>query len=162
MVEPRATNLAGGAFDPGAYWELLEQDGDLIQEDRIDGETFHDPTAPKGEAKPVKKRNNSHQFDRFVFTGKAHIPKLWCNGEIARDPKGNTIFEINPHTNTVPDIRFCRKHNLNLDSHPVDWFTDFVPVKNKRHDTVKSFTVENQLYWTNARAQMKNAGLGGK
>ena len=49
MVESRAENLDGGAFDPGIYWDILEQNGDLIQEERIDEDNFHAPNSPEGE-----------------------------------------------------------------------------------------------------------------
>ena len=50
-MESRATNLFGGAFYPGAYCKILEQYGDLIQEELIERETFNAPPSPEGEVK---------------------------------------------------------------------------------------------------------------
>ena len=55
MVESCAKNLAGKAFDTGAYQELLEHYRNLIQEEHMYGETFHAPTYPEGEVQLAKK-----------------------------------------------------------------------------------------------------------
>ena len=56
-------------------------------------------------------------------------------------------------------MQFIRKHNLQKDSHPAQWFDAFFPTKLKGK---KDFSVENCLWWTNTRAMMEGAGLGSK
>ena len=58
-------------------------------------------------------------------------------------------------------MNFIRKHGLNLDSHPAEWFQSFLPITNTRRNQV--FSIENCLSWTNTKAMMENAGgKGGK
>ena len=59
---------------------------------------------------------------------------------------------------TVPKMEWIRKKKLTLDSHPIHWFEAFMPLRS-RGDT---FSVEKLLSWTNMRALLDNASLGGK
>ena len=158
-----AANIAGDEFDPGSYWKLLEPDGEIV-EDVLDirGERFRAPTSPEGEVSTTVKQSYDEVFDRPPFTGTTKLPKRWRNGRIAKTTSGEVIRENYAHEETVPSLDFCDKHHLDLDSHPVEWFQAFVPKKNKRHTTASRFTMENVLSWTNTKARMNNAGLGGK
>ena len=78
MSAVEAGNVAGDEFDPGSHWQLLEQDGEVIEEElESNGEVFRAPTAPEGEVSTVQKRNYSAIFDRGVFTGQAKLPKRY-------------------------------------------------------------------------------------
>ena len=42
-----------------------------------------------------------------------------------------------PCSDTVPNIDWCLDHDLDLQSHPADWFAAFLPIKNGRHGNKK-------------------------
>jgi len=129
-----AENLAGDTFDPGARWVLLEPDNDGEVEEEvleIDGVDFHGPTSD-GAGKGAKRYNYNEQFDRLVFNGTAKQPKLWRNGRIALGHNRNVQYEVRSHTETIPNVDFCTKHGLDLESHPAEWFEAFLPIKNGR------------------------------
>ena len=50
-----------------------------------------------------------------------------------------------------------------MTSHPAEWFQAFLPIKNKLGDNPSSmqFSMESCLSWTNTKARVQNAGLGG-
>ena len=87
----REENFAGDAFTPGAYWEELKCEGEVIQEDMPDG--FRAPPVPAGETPFMKKRNYQQVFDRMAFTGVAEVPRRYNNKRIAKDKHGNVLFE---------------------------------------------------------------------
>jgi hypothetical protein len=161
---------AGNGFDHTARWELLEQDGDEINEDRLrdagEGISFRAPTEPENEGRGeyALKRNYSHQFDRAVFTATAKVPVLkgrWK--QLSYDEDDNVQYENAPVEETIPNVVWCEAKGLDIGSHPAEWFNAFLPVKNRRHGGgPTNFTIENVLSWTNTKARMMNAGLGGK
>ena len=158
LTSSKAENLAGDSFTPGAHWEELPCDGDFIVESQKEG--FRYPTVPTGEVSAVKKRNYSQKFDRMVFPGLAEIPVRWKNGKIARHKRtGEVQYKKQPHSETAVNMEWARKHKLDLDSHPVHWFQAFIPHKKRNDD---DFCIENLLTWTNMRAWLDNAALGGK
>lgn len=163
-------NLAGDTFDPGARWELLTQDeSEPVDEEvlNVAGVSFHGPTSETAGG-GAKKLNYSEHFDRMVFTGSAKQPKIYANGRIALDQNRNVLYEVKPHTETVPNLEFCQENGLDLDSHPVEWFKAFLPIENTRsrrqngNHGAMEFSIESCLSWTNTKARLQNAGLGGK
>ena len=120
-------NTAGDSFTFGAYWKLLEQDGDFVQEEI--GE-HHAPTVPPDEVQFVKKRNYKEKFDRPPFTGTTKVPARYRNGKISQDHQGNTKYKVQVCNETVPNIEWCHSKGLGLQSHPVEWFESFVPLRN--------------------------------
>ena len=160
--------LVGGVFDSSAYWEVLEQDGkEHHNQYDIDGVSFRGPTEPENESRGryQKKKDYTHGIDRGVFTGQAKFPMFKRNGNFKTDKNGDIEYEKRPCFETVPDIDWCVSKGLNLESSPAEWFDAFVPIKNGRgsnsgHSTM-AFSVENCLSWTNTKARMMNAGLGG-
>ena len=156
-------NIAGDEFDHGSYWKLLEPDGEVVEDMlNVNGEQFRAPTAPNGEVSTVEKQSYDEIFDRDDFTGMAELPKRWRNGRIATTSSGEVVRQRYRHEDTEASYSFCDKHDLDLESDPVEWFEAFVPSRNKRHSTTTIFTMENVLSWTNTKARMSNAGLGGK
>ena len=154
----RAGNLAGVGFSPGAYWELLECNGDYVEETTPEG--LRAPTVPVGEVPTLKKRNYATKFDRMVFPGKTMLPTRYKNGTLKKNREGKFIYALTPHERTEPNIAFIEKNKLDLYSHPADWFNAFMPLKASDQN---SFCIENLNCWTNVRALMENAGgLGGK
>ena len=151
LTNEKAANLAGDSFSPGAYWEFLECTGDILKETREEG--FRAPTEPGGETLRVQKRNYTQTFDSMVFTGKAELPQFYRNGRIS-----NKYQEVSK-SETVPKMEFIRKHNLEIGQHPARWFKAFLPTK---VTSKNAFSIENCLRWTNTKAIMEGAGLGGK
>ena len=156
LSKEKEKNLAGDSFSPGAYWSVLECDGEFVDENTPDG--FRAPTVPDGENSSVKKRNYTQRFDRMVFTGLIEVPMRCKRGKILKDKKGQVRFQRKQHTKTEVNMNFIRKHKLNLLSHPALWFEAFVPIKDQGED----FNMEKVLSWTNMRAWLDNASLGGK
>ena len=158
-LDENKANTAGDAFTPGAHWELLECDGEYINESIPRG--FRAPTVPSGENATVKKRNYKVKFDRMAFTGLTELPKRHRNGAIAKKRDGSIIFETKAHTNTEVNMTFVRKHKLNVDSSPVYWFKAFLPVTNTDVGA-KTYSIQHSLMWTNLRATLEQAGISGK
>ena len=159
LPQNEAQNLAGDVFSPGAYWEELPCEGDVVDEQIPIG--FRAPTVPLGETAAMKKRNYGQVFDRMAFTGKAVLPKRMRNNVISRRKDGSIIFEERPHTETEVKMRFVYSHNLSIDSSPVHWFEAFLPIENDERNAT-GYSMQNALMWTNMRATMEAAGIGGK
>ncbi len=166
MDPETVANLAGDTFDAGARWFLLEPDmDDEVEEEvlEIDGVDFHGPTSD-GAQKGASRYNYSDEFDRPVFNGMGKQPRVWRNGRLALDRNRKVQYEVKPHTETIPNVDFCAQHGLDLESHPAEWFEAFLPIRNRRRGGGASlpFSMESCLSWTNTKARMQNAGLGGK
>lgn len=58
-------------------------------------------------------------------------------------------------------MKFVRKHKLNAESRPVHWFKAFLPVTNTNIG-LGSYSIQHSLMWTNMRATLESAGIGGK
>ena len=159
LPQKEAENLAGDVFSPRAYWEELPCEGEFIDENIPNG--FRAPTVPLGENAAVRKRNYKQKFNRMVFTGIAEFPKRTRNKSISRKKDGSIIFEKRAHTETEVKMSFVRAHNLNVDSSPVHWFQAFLPISNNEKG-VTTYSMQNALMWTNMRATMEAAGIGGK
>mmetsp|Transcript_43733 Transcript_43733/g.64212 ORF Transcript_43733/g.64212 Transcript_43733/m.64212 type:complete len:448 (-) Transcript_43733:705-2048(-) len=121
---------------------------------------FRAPTVPAGETPFIKKRNYQHVFDRMAFTGVAKVPRVYKNNRVAKDKKGNVLFDKKSYTETLPKMSWVRKNKLTIDSHPCDWFEAMLNVRRKDKET--TCTLEDLLEWTNLRALKENAGLGRK
>lgn len=161
--EVRKEAVKSTDFSEGCYWETINADGDVIEDD-VRPPHLHEPTAPEGEPKSSTnlKRNFTVEFDRAVFTGKAFIPKKRHGKFIKKN--GKIQWALAPCNDTVPKLDFLQRNKLDEHSHPVDWFESFVPVRNKDRSDPKrrKFSIENMLSWSNTKAAMENAGLGGR
>lgn len=156
----------GDCFDEGAYWQLLEEGEDVNDEDVVpDG--LRAPTEPENEdrRKYGKKRNFNEIFDREVFIEETKLPRfsLLNPGKLMRvsyamDSK--IMYEKTRCTETVPNIDWCDRHGLSLESHPVHWFDAFLPCKNKPGIGNK-FSIQKATEWTNLKAAKCGAGKDG-
>jgi hypothetical protein len=159
MTKERQANLAGDKFTPGSHWVELPCDGAFLEETTPAG--FRAPTVPEGEVSQVKKRNFSQKFDRMAFTGMTEVPERYSNGRLKKQKDGSYSYKKQAQTETTADMTFIRKHQLNLDSHPAEWFQSFLPITNTKRNQI--FSLENCLSWTNTKAMLENAGgQGGK
>ena len=157
MSKEKVANLAGDVFTPGAHWEELICDGDFVEESVPEG--FRVPTIPEGESSIVRKRQYKQCFDRVMFSGVAEVPELNKRGRIKK-VDGKVQYHEKKIMETTIKMEFVRKHNLSLDSLPSEWFECFVPQKNNNNNDI--FSIEKMNTWTNTRAMMENASLGGK
>ena len=62
---------------------------------------------------------------------------------------------------TVPNIDLFILRNINLDSHPAEWFNIFFPKLRTKNTHTKAVTIEEFQSWTNTKAMMSNSGRGG-
>ena len=158
VSKSKAQNMAGAGFTPGAHWVMLECDGQVIEDDGIEG--FRAPTVPAGEVPFVKKRNYNQQFDRMDFIGPTELPRRWKYVRLSKQKSsGEVHYEKRAHDKTAPNMDWVRKNKLTLDSHPVHWFEAFLP---QRSSSAEGMSIEKLLSWTNMRAILDNASLGGK
>ena len=165
-----ANNSAGEAFQPGAYWKLLEQAGPEVDESvmNVDGVRFRAPTTPAEEhasafAEKPKKRNYSEMFDRRPFIAERLLPEKNDRGKCKRDKDGKYCYKKQYSDKTVPNLKYLFKNGVNIESHPADYFDLFFP-RNRTKDThPKAVCIDDLNSWTNTKAMMLNAGSrGGK
>ena len=164
-----AANNAGNGFDGGAYWHLIEQGNEEIDESimEVDGIRFREPTATEAEhvaqhPDRPKKRNYSEQFDRPPFVGASTLlPEKNMRGRLRKDNKGKHKYIKQVTNATVPNIEYLHKKGIDLDSHPADWFNIFFPKKRERDTHPKAVTMDELTAWLNTKALMLNAGAGG-
>ena len=62
---------------------------------------------------------------------------------------------------TLPNIEFILENNLGLNSHPAEWFDPWLPLNRKNNTHPKVVTMEDLTTWTNTKAMLCNAGVGG-
>ena len=153
---------AGQHFCPTAQWKLLECTGEFLNETAT-ASNLRAPTVPFGETSLVMKRNYAEEFDRMQFNGKATYPRrIRGLGNIAIiDGVAQYEATKRPTNDTVPNIQWIKKNKLSLSSHPAEWFDCFFPRHKHGHDT-HPFCVSSLCSWTNTKAVMSNAALGGK
>ena len=73
---------------------------------------------------------------------------------------GKVEYKKQAYSNTAVDMDWARKHRLDIDSHPISWFDAFIHIKDNKEKN--GFSIEKLLSWTNLRACLNNAALGGK
>ena len=61
----------------------------------------------------------------------------------------------------VPNLDLFILHNINLDSHPAEWFNILFPKSCTKNTHPKAVTIEEFQSWTNTNAMMANAGRRG-
>ena len=76
MTNEKRDNLAGDTFGGGAHWTMIDQDGDVVEEenrDFIEGHRIYDPAVPHNNYSEdtngvgTRKRNYTATDDREVF-----------------------------------------------------------------------------------------------
>ena len=150
-------NLADDVFAPGSYWKLVDNEGEGVEEveelqDLIEGEQFRAPTIPEGEvsANSAKKVNYTElNFDRPPFVSTPLLPKLDSVGRLMKDTStGEQLYEKRPTEDTVPNIKYLHDNDINLESHPAEWFNLLFPRKRKKNSKC---SVEDITSWTNLK-----------
>ena len=152
MTAEVRNNLAGDAFNGGAHWAMLEQDGDIIvEETETEGERFRNPTVPRnqdwdyntGDA-PVK-RDYATIADRGVFVNTVKKPVFNTNGTVRKRREKIVWKECNSEQ-TLPNVDFLEKNGIDHNSHPAEWVNLFIPwIKDRNNDAMMDLvTIANR------------------
>ena len=166
LTDQITDNLAGDVFHGGAYWTMVPQDGDIITDENrelIEGERFFDPTVPRNnqwedpDGVGPPKRNYSVTADREVFLVEAKVPDLTAQGK-PKYKEGKRLWKDGTTDDTVPNILFLHKNNINEHSHPAEWVNLFLPWKkdNKNEALLDMETIANH---TNMRIACSTASI---
>ena len=134
-------NSAGEAFQPGAYWKLLEQAGTEVDESviNVDGVSFRAPITPAKEhasafTEKPKKRNYDETFDRRPFITERLLPEKNDKGKCKRDKDGKYCYKNLHLDKTVPILEYLFMNRINIESHPDDYLNLLFPT-NRKKDT---------------------------
>ena len=133
----------------------------------IDGVHFRAPTTTEAEhesnfCERPKKRNYNQIFYRMPFKSKRLLPlKNEKTGKFKRKQNGEYYYKEQVTNETVPNLEFLFSNGIRFDSHPADWFNLFFPNKRSQKTHPKAVTMDELTAWTNTKALMLNAGVGG-
>ena len=153
-------------FPVGCKWVPLVFKSTPVEEPSrlINGVQFRPPTLLNEES-TKRLYDAAEEFDRPAFPGKALFPKRKANGDFKKTRQGKFDYEERATEDMVVDLKFVKKHDLSLDSTPVEWFEAFLPVKTEFRSSVDSnrhfsnkFSLELCKTWTNAKATAVGAG----
>ena len=78
-----------------------------------------------------------------------------------KDSHRNHVYKKMASNATVPYLDFLFLQNINLDSHPAEWFNIFFPKLHTKNTHPKAVTIEELQSWTNTKEMMANAGRRG-
>ena len=153
--EPASTNV----FTPGTRWITLTPLDETL-DDPNDGSAFHAPTPNfpgvniRTENAAPKKRNYGETFDRPPFVATVDIDELDSFKRRKLDPRTKKVQtkSVRVEDTGMPKPAFLRKHGLDCDSLPHEWFEVFLP---------KTLTSLWTTY-TNTKALLANAGQKGE
>ena len=79
-----------------------------------------------------------------------------------KDSHGNYVYKKMASNATVPKLDLFLLHNINLESHPAEWFNILFPKLRTKNKTRKAVKSEEFQYWTNKKTMMINAGRRGE
>jgi hypothetical protein len=148
-------------FAPTARWKPLVPIPVPVEEPRNVAPSMRAPTIPEEDADFVpQKHDYAEVFDRLPFVSTKKAPALYRNGKVKRDQSGRIMYEDVPVGDGCPKPEFLRKHGLDINSKPVDWFNAFLPVytgKCKQNQRLKCLT-HIWAEFTNKKALMQGAG----
>ena len=116
MIDKTNEATAGDGFSPGAYWELVKQDGEMLFERLLEG--FRAPTVPEGEVPTTVNMNYKTTFDRMAFTGITDVPKRTKRGNIVTS-KGEFVYEKKYKSSHKSRSDGPKKKKLDFNSSPV-------------------------------------------
>jgi hypothetical protein len=157
-------NLAGDTFHGGAHWEIVPQDGEVIMDqnrDLIEGERLFDPTVPRvnywedSDNVGPPKRNYNATADRGVFIMKTKVPDSTKHGK-TKYKQGEVVWIESNTDETLPNVSFLQKNNIDENSHPVEWLNLFIPWK-KNTSNEGVFDIETITDHTNMRIACSTA-----
>jgi hypothetical protein len=167
--------------DVTAWWELLTpEDTPIPKPENID-QSLRPPIELDGSTNP--KYAMKETFVRGSFTGTtgkmwyAFVeespmapPKKRSRKSRKRTPtRQHVVTNIKPRVLGGPNIDFLQRYGLDEASHPMDWFTAFMPMTpdmncedaaaaNVKGDRTTKFAVSNWTGYSNAKAMLCKAG----
>ena len=123
---------------------------------------MHPPTVPADEQKYMpQKHNYSHIFDRLPFSGEIEVPAFHPNGKKKLRNKMQVMETVSLEGGGRPNPSFIKKHHLDKNSEPQDWFNAFLPVFDKTHKSAnanKNCFTHMWCEFTNNKAILMGAG----
>ena len=172
-------------LDVTARWVLLEPDPTPIPEPTNDDGTLRPPT--ERDAPVNKKYGYREKFSRTPFQGTTADMTYIAKGRRSQTRKRYSRKRKRSFTSQVgtdksseagkrimggPSSAFLRRYNLDENSHPADFWSALMPLtpKDNKEDTIKAnvkgdrktkFAVSNWTSYTNAKANLVNAGEEG-
>ena len=163
-------NSAGADFHPRAYWKEINPTGEEIDESimNVEGHEFRAPTTSEAEhearnGNAPRKRSYAEEFDRSPFTAPSRLlPEKNKKGNYKRDKNGGYCYTKQGTEETVPNFGYLFENGIGLESHPVEWFQLFFPMKRTKDTHPKATTMDDLTAWLNVKAKMGNAGRGGR
>ncbi len=146
--EPRCHKSMAG-LDVTARWELLTPAAEPVPKPLSENQGHHPPTKMDGLRNP--KYAMVERFQRGVFMGtneKMRYVKPCCASPLTRDHRKERrrkkspsrqlreAMPIEPRVLGGPNTDFLARYGLDKNSHPMDWFTAFMPTPDtNREDT---------------------------
>ena len=78
-----------------------------------------------------------------------------------KDSHGKYVYKKMASNATVANLDFLFLHNINLDSHPAEWFNILFPKSRTKNTHPKAVKIEYFQSWTNTKEMMANTGRRG-
>ena len=174
-----------GGLDVTARWVLLTPVAEPVPEPVNEDLRHRPPTEMDGLRNP--KYAMVERFQRGVFTGtneKMRYVKPLRASPLTRNRRKDRrrkkspsrqlreAMPIEPRILGGPNTDFLKRYSLDENSHPMDWFTAFMPMTpdmnredaaaaNVKGDRTTKFAVSNWTAYSNAKAMLCNAGASG-
>ena len=174
-------------LDMGAKWVLLTRHDVPVPEPINEDLSLRPPTERDG-GQVTPKFGFVETFDRMPFTGTTELmryarPRGASSSNRQKGDKGkkrrlspvrqgHPSVGIKPRVLGGPNNEFIKRYGLDEVSHPMDWFTAFMPLTpdmnrenpakaNVKGDGVSIFAVSNWTQYSNLKAHMVGAGKKG-
>jgi hypothetical protein len=178
---PRHESMNG--LDVTARWELLTRQLYPVPEPENEDSTHRPPTERDAAINP--KYGFVETFVRVPFSGMTEkmlyirpsgreVNRKKTQRKRKRSPTRHSrpTMPVGPRVLGGPNTAFLRRYGLNQTSHPMDWFTAFMPltpdankedpaVANVKGDRTTKFAVSNWTAYSNTKAMLNNAGEEG-
>ena len=129
--------MINDGFGPQARWKILEPDTSVVYDDELEvaGEIFRGPSVPHDEFLRTGKGGGGQrkfkfpqEFIREEFKLKALLPKMIKRtNKATRNTEGGFIYVSQETNSSVPNLEFCTRHGLNIDSKPHEFINAFIP-----------------------------------
>jgi hypothetical protein len=183
--EPPCQECMAG-LDITARWELLTPNNEPIPLPENGDPGHRPPTEMDGSLNP--KYGMKETFDSRPFTGTTEKMRYYlqslrqspttCNHRKERKRKRSPMRQlkapllIKPRVLGGPNAAFLERYDLDETSHPMDWFTAFMPltpdmnredlgVANIKGNKTTKFAISNWTAYSKIKAKMCNAGETG-
>ena len=130
----------------------------------VDGMRFRALTTTAEEheadcANRPKKRKYSETFNQSPFTAPCQLlPEKNSRGNFKHDSSGKYVYKKQVTDETVPNLEYLFENGIGSDSHPVERFNLFPPLKRFKDIHTKAVTMDDMTSWLNEKAMISNSG----